>query len=104
MTNAPIQPSRDWLCSVRTSLLAWWMPKAAILGGLLVPVHSPEARSTSLKPFDAGSLTAIAPAGCFYGVSGPFALAHSEFWFDQNPRTFELGRQVGSKRGQDLNL
>jgi asparagine N-glycosylation enzyme membrane subunit Stt3 len=38
MTNTPIQPSRDWLGSVRTSLLAWWMPKAAILAGLFVPV------------------------------------------------------------------
>jgi hypothetical protein len=28
MTNAPTQTSRDWLGSVRTSLLAWWMPKA----------------------------------------------------------------------------
>src|SRR6266498_558348 len=38
MTNAPIQTSRDWLGSVHTSLLAWWMPKVAILAGLLVPV------------------------------------------------------------------
>ena len=37
MTNAPTQTSRDWLGSVRTSLLAWWMPKAAILAGLFVP-------------------------------------------------------------------
>jgi hypothetical protein len=38
MTNAPIQTSRDWLGSAHTSLLAWWMPKAAILVGLFVPV------------------------------------------------------------------
>jgi hypothetical protein len=38
MTNAPTQTARDWLGGVHTSLLAWWMPKAAILAGLLVPV------------------------------------------------------------------
>src|SRR5260370_39048625 len=38
MTNALTKPSRDWLGSVHTSLLAWWMPKAAILAGLFVPV------------------------------------------------------------------
>src|SRR5258708_9368908 len=38
MPNAPAQASRDWLGSVHTSLLAWWMLKAAILAGLLVPV------------------------------------------------------------------
>lgn len=38
MTNAPTQTSRDWLGSIHTSLLAWWMPKAAILAGLFVPV------------------------------------------------------------------
>jgi hypothetical protein len=38
MTDAPPQPSRDWLLGVQTSLLAWWMPKAVILAGLFVPV------------------------------------------------------------------
>ena len=38
MTNTPIQISRDWLGSTHTSLLAWWMPKAAIVAGLFVPV------------------------------------------------------------------
>ncbi len=38
MTITPIQISRDWLGSTHTSLLAWWMPKAAILAGLFVPV------------------------------------------------------------------
>ena len=37
MTNTPIQISRDWLGSTHTSLLAWWMPKAAIVAGLFVP-------------------------------------------------------------------
>jgi hypothetical protein len=32
------QSSRDWLASPRTSLLAWWIPQAAIVGGLLAPV------------------------------------------------------------------
>lgn len=40
MTNAPTQTTRDWLGSVYTSLLAWWMPKAAILAGLFVPVSA----------------------------------------------------------------
>src|SRR5712675_3788793 len=40
MANAPTQTSRDWLGSVHTSLLAWWMPKAAILAGLFVPVSA----------------------------------------------------------------
>src|SRR5258707_12231875 len=38
MTNAPTQTSRDWLGSMHTSLLAWWVPKATILAGLFVPV------------------------------------------------------------------
>src|SRR5438477_9569459 len=38
MSNSPTQTSRDWLGSVHTSLLAWWMPKAVILAGLFVPV------------------------------------------------------------------
>jgi len=29
---------RDWLRSPRTSLLAWWVPHAAIVAGLFVPV------------------------------------------------------------------
>jgi hypothetical protein len=36
MTDTPTQTARDWLGSAHTSLLAWWMPKAAILAGLLV--------------------------------------------------------------------
>src|SRR5260370_17636091 len=38
MTNAPTQTSRDWLGNIHTSLLAWWVPKAAIIAGLFVPV------------------------------------------------------------------
>jgi|SRR5580704_3028203 hypothetical protein len=36
MTNAPAQTPHDWLGNLHTSLLAWWMPKAAIVGGLFV--------------------------------------------------------------------
>ncbi len=37
MTNQTTYSSRDWLASVHTSLLAWWLPYAAIVVGLLVP-------------------------------------------------------------------
>jgi hypothetical protein len=30
--------TRDWLRSTRASLLAWWVPQAAIAAGLLLPV------------------------------------------------------------------
>jgi hypothetical protein len=36
MSNSATDTSRDWLGSVHTSLLAWWIPKAAILAGLFV--------------------------------------------------------------------
>src|ERR1700737_2659864 len=38
MANARTQTSLDWLGGVYTSLLAWWMPKVAILAGLFFPV------------------------------------------------------------------
>jgi hypothetical protein len=38
MSNPTTATSRDWLGSMKTSLLAWWMPKAAILAGLFAPV------------------------------------------------------------------
>ena len=38
MANDVVQNSRDWLRSPRTNLLAWWIPKAAIALGLLVPL------------------------------------------------------------------
>jgi hypothetical protein len=37
-----VQSSRDWLNSLRTSALAWWIPKAAIVAGLFFP---PPART-----------------------------------------------------------
>jgi hypothetical protein len=37
MANSTIQPSRDWLGSKGSSVLAWWIPHAAILGALFVP-------------------------------------------------------------------
>src|SRR3984893_12560981 len=33
-----VQSSRDWLRSPRTNLLAWWIPQAGILTGLVLPV------------------------------------------------------------------
>jgi hypothetical protein len=38
MTNDTIQRERDWLHTPFTSLLAWWVPEAAIISGLFVPV------------------------------------------------------------------
>src|SRR5712692_8919368 len=38
MASDTVQSSRDWLRSPRTNLLAWWIPQAAILAGLFVPV------------------------------------------------------------------
>src|SRR6266478_8157517 len=38
MAGDTAQSSRDWLRTPRTNLLAWWIPQAAILAGLLVPV------------------------------------------------------------------
>ena len=38
MANDIVHSSRDWLRSPRTSLLAWWIPQAAILAGLFAPV------------------------------------------------------------------
>ena len=36
--NDSTKRSRDWLLTPRTSLMAWWIPQAAILAGLIVPV------------------------------------------------------------------
>jgi len=33
-----IKPSRDWLRSPRSRLVAWWIPKGAIFASLLLPV------------------------------------------------------------------
>jgi hypothetical protein len=38
MANGIVHSSRDWLRSPHTSLLAWWIPQAAILAGLFAPV------------------------------------------------------------------
>ena len=38
MTDDTAQASKDWLASARTSALAWWIPLAAIVAGLVVPV------------------------------------------------------------------
>lgn len=37
MNNDAIQPSRDWLASTRTNVLAWWVPQAAIIAALIAP-------------------------------------------------------------------
>ena len=38
MSNPPREIARDWLGNNRTNLLAWWIPLAAIIAGLFVPV------------------------------------------------------------------
>jgi hypothetical protein len=38
MTNETVHTSRDWLANARTSALAWWMPKTAIVAALFAPV------------------------------------------------------------------
>jgi hypothetical protein len=37
MANDIVQSSRDWLSSPRTSVLAWWIPKAVIVAALFIP-------------------------------------------------------------------
>jgi hypothetical protein len=36
MANDTVQRSRDWLSSPQTGALAWWLPKAIIVAGLLI--------------------------------------------------------------------
>jgi hypothetical protein len=38
MTADTVRASRDWLGRVHTNPLAWWIPHAAILGALFLPV------------------------------------------------------------------
>jgi DNA-directed RNA polymerase subunit RPC12/RpoP len=38
VTKVTIQHERDWLSSPFTSSLAWWVPEAAIMAGLLIQV------------------------------------------------------------------
>jgi hypothetical protein len=33
-----VQASRDWLANTSSNLLAWWIPHAALLVGLFVPI------------------------------------------------------------------
>jgi hypothetical protein len=37
MNNLTTDTSRDWLSGGRSTLLAWWIPLAAIIAGLFVP-------------------------------------------------------------------
>jgi hypothetical protein len=37
MATDAVGTSGDWLSSWHTSLVAWWIPQAAVLAGLLVP-------------------------------------------------------------------
>ena len=39
MANAIVQSSPDWLSAPRTSALAWWIPKTAIVAALFIPPH-----------------------------------------------------------------
>src|SRR3984957_20216559 len=36
MTNVTAKAAADWLGSVRTNVLAWWLPVCAMLAGLFV--------------------------------------------------------------------
>jgi hypothetical protein len=36
MSYDTAEPSRDWLANISSSLLAWWIPQAAMLGALFV--------------------------------------------------------------------
>jgi len=38
MADGTIQASKDWLASTRANVLAWWVPQAAIIAGLLASV------------------------------------------------------------------
>jgi len=38
MTNETVETSRDWLANARTSALAWWVPKVAIVAALFAPI------------------------------------------------------------------
>src|SRR5262249_30985424 len=39
MSSGTVEPSRDWLASTSSSLLAWWLPRAAMLGGLFASIQ-----------------------------------------------------------------
>ena len=38
MADNTLQTSKDWLDSMRTHALAWWIPQGAIVAALLIPV------------------------------------------------------------------
>lgn len=38
MTHDTVRASKDWLGSLRTNVLAWWIPQAAIVAALIAPV------------------------------------------------------------------
>jgi hypothetical protein len=38
VANASVRSSRDWLGNVRTNMLAWWVPHAAMLAALFLSV------------------------------------------------------------------
>ena len=38
MAGDTVQSSRDWVRSPRANVLAWWIPQAAIVTGLFIPV------------------------------------------------------------------
>jgi len=38
MTSDRVQSSRDWVASVPTSTLAWWVPQVAIVAAIFAPV------------------------------------------------------------------
>ena len=38
MPNDALEASKDWLGSAHTHALAWWLPQAAIVAGLVAPV------------------------------------------------------------------
>jgi hypothetical protein len=38
MTNVTAHSSADWLASMRSNVLAWWIPQAGIIAGLFVAV------------------------------------------------------------------
>jgi hypothetical protein len=62
MGSDTIQRSRDWLRTPRTSLLVRWIPKAAILAGLLVPLPFGSSRYSEAGQAgreDIGSLSAV---------------------------------------------
>jgi hypothetical protein len=38
MTKITVQRSRDWLGSIHTNVMVWWIPKGAIIAALFAPL------------------------------------------------------------------